>query len=97
MFGPGGTVVHQGSYATSLLLMAGLAAWLSTLRPGLAYPLLALQAAAFAAVWLWTSPAIALGPTNVFLAPLAAYFLAALAATALGPTTCEAATAGKID
>ncbi len=89
MFGPGTTVVHQGSYATSLLLMAAPAAWLAALPPRLAHVLLALQAAVFTATWLLTSPANGYGPANVFLAPLAALFFAALAAVALGAAPAE--------
>jgi hypothetical protein len=89
MFGPGGTVVHQGSYATSLLLMAALAAWLTALPPRLAYVLLALQGAAFAAVWVLTSPANGYGPPNVFMAPVAVLFFVALAAVALGTARHE--------
>jgi hypothetical protein len=89
MFGPGGTVVHQGSYATSLLLMAALAAWLTALPPRPAYVLLALQGAAFAAGWVLTSPANGYGPINVFMAPLAVVFFVALAAVALGPARRE--------
>jgi hypothetical protein len=84
MFGPGSTVIHQGSYATFLLLFASLAAWLTTLPPRAAYALLALHGGVFAYAWLLTSPANAYGVPNVFMTVLAAYFFAALAKTAFG-------------
>jgi hypothetical protein len=95
MFGPGTTVVHQGSYATSLLLLAALAAWLAVLPPRPGYALLALQGTVFAATWVLTSPANGYGPANVFLAPLAALFFAALAAVALGAAPAEKLPAAK--
>jgi len=56
MFGPGSTVVHQGSYTTVLLLFVSLSAWLATL-PGLwPYVILTLQAALLAWGRVLTSP-----------------------------------------
>jgi hypothetical protein len=85
MFGPGSTVIHQGSYATVLLLFAALAAWLTALPLRLACPLLLLQGIVFISCWLSTSPANAYGPPNVFMIPLAVGFFVALAAITLGP------------
>jgi hypothetical protein len=78
MFGPGSTVVHQGSYATVLLLFVSLSAWLATL-PGLwPYAILTLQAALFAWGWVLTSPANDFGPVNVFMTPVTIGLLALL-------------------
>jgi hypothetical protein len=83
MFGPGGTVVHQGSYATSLLLLTSLAGWLATLPPRPAYVLLGLQGLVFVAAWLLTSPANDYGLPDVWMIVLAVFFLAALVRIAL--------------
>ncbi len=84
MFGPGATVIHQGSYATFVLLFASLAAWLTTLPGRWPLVLLLAQGVVFAAGWLLTSPANAFGPANVFMAPLAVLFIAWLAWFAIG-------------
>jgi hypothetical protein len=85
MFGPGTTVIHQGSYATVLLLFAALAAWLTTLPTWLTGLLLLLQGAVFTVGWLLTSPANGYGPPNLFMIPLAVGFFVALVAVARGP------------
>jgi hypothetical protein len=84
MFGPGATVVHQGSYATFLLLFAALAAWLATLPERIAYLLLGVQGLLFTTVWLLTSPANGYGLPNVFMIPLALFFFGVLVPFALG-------------
>jgi hypothetical protein len=84
LFGPGGTVVHQGSYATFLLLFAFLSARLSTLPGRWPYVLLAAQAVLFMAGWLLTSPANDFGLVNVSMVAFAATFLVALARVATG-------------
>jgi hypothetical protein len=97
LFGPGGTVIHQGPYATFLLLFACLAAWLVTL-PGrwLAILLLA-QGSLFAWGWLLSSPANSFGPPNVFMIPAALLLFGTLVRFALraapgdkqaGPAAC---------
>lgn len=93
MFGPGSTVIHQGSYATFLLLFAALAAWLTSLPARWAATLVVLQGTIFAAGWLLTSPANDYGLPNVFMIPLGVGFFAALASTALGPSPRAKATA----
>jgi hypothetical protein len=83
MFGPGSTMVHQGSYATVLLLLAPLAAWLTTLPGWLPSILLTVQGAIFAIGWLLTSPANQFGVPNALMIPWAAVFFVALTRTAL--------------
>jgi hypothetical protein len=83
MFGPGSTMVHQGSYATVLLLFAPLAAWLTTLPGRLPYVLLTVQGAIFAIGWLLTSPANQFGVPNALMIPWAAFFFVALTRAAL--------------
>lgn len=56
MFGPGTTVVHQGSYATMLLLFAGLAMTLGASGVWLGAGVLVVHAALFAATWIFTTP-----------------------------------------
>jgi hypothetical protein len=85
MFAPGSTVVHQGSYATVLLLFAALAGWLTTLPGRLPYALLAVHAAIFAWGWLLTSPANRLGVPNWPMILVSVLFLAGLVRLALGP------------
>jgi hypothetical protein len=96
MFGPGSTVIHQGSYATFLLLFASLAAWLATLPPRAAYALLALHGGVFAYTWLVTAPANDYGVPNVFMIVLAAFFFAVLAKTALRVESAETSAAKKM-
>jgi hypothetical protein len=86
MFGPGSTVIHQGSYATVILLFASLAAWITSLRGWLPYLLLVAQGALFAAGWLLTSPANEFGILNGFMAVSALASGAALVRIALGPS-----------
>jgi hypothetical protein len=95
MFGPGATVVHQGSYATFLMIFASLAAWLATLPGKSAFYLLGLQATLFAVVWLLTSPANTYGLPNVFILPLAFLFLGVLVRFALGPPPDREPSAAK--
>jgi hypothetical protein len=71
LFGPGGTVIHQGSYATFLLLFTTLAAWLTALPGRWPVVLLAAQGALFGWGWLLTSPANGFGPPNMFMLPAA--------------------------
>ena len=56
MFGPGTTLVFQGSYATMLLLFAGLASYLAGLPRVVALLLLTLQVAYFVTVWIASTP-----------------------------------------
>jgi hypothetical protein len=67
MFGPGSTVVHQGSYATLLLLFVSLAAWIATMPGWLPYAILFGQGILFGVVWLFTAPANELGLVNPFM------------------------------
>jgi hypothetical protein len=90
MFGPAGTMVHQGSYATVLLLFAALAAWLTTVPSRLTYCLLALQGAIFAVGWLLTSPANQFGVLNILMIPVGAFVFVTLLRTALsGPADAK--------
>ncbi len=57
MFGPGTTVIHQGSYATFLLLFALLALGVVALPRLLAVLLVTLHIGWFFTVWIFTSPA----------------------------------------
>jgi hypothetical protein len=85
MFAPGSTVIHQGSYATVLLLFAALAGWLTTLPGRIPYVVLAVHAAMFTWGWLLTSPANRLGVPNWFMILLTALFIAGLVRLAAGP------------
>jgi hypothetical protein len=60
MFGPATTIIHQGSYATMMLLFTGLALLISGLTRFLTYFLLSLQIISFAVIWVFTIPPIAL-------------------------------------
>jgi hypothetical protein len=84
MFGPGTTVVHQGSYATMLLLFASLAAWLAVLPGRLLYVVLIAQGILFSVTWLFTSPANNYGLPNPFLIVGAIVFFALLCRLCLG-------------
>jgi hypothetical protein len=84
MFAPGSTVIHQGSYATLLLLFAALAGWLAKLPPKLAYALLGVHGAVFGWGWLLTSPGNHFGIPNWFMILLAVAFFALLVMVALG-------------
>jgi hypothetical protein len=54
MFGPGGTVIHQGSYLTMMVLIAGLAAIVVTTLPRpVVLGLLAIHVAYFGWIWVW--------------------------------------------
>lgn len=90
MFGPGSTVIHQGSYATVLLLLTALAAWLTTLPTRLAYFVLTLQGMLFTIGWLLTSPANDYGLANPVMIALAVGFFAVLVKVALGSAAGEA-------
>jgi hypothetical protein len=83
MFGPRGTVVYQGSYATMLLLFGSLTAWLASLPGRIPYSLLILQGSLFAIGWLLTSPANQFSVPNVLMIPCSVLFFVVLAAVAL--------------
>jgi hypothetical protein len=83
MFGPGTTVTHQGSYATSLFLFASLAAWLTVLPGWLRYAVLVAQGVLFSWGWLFTSPANNYGLQNPFIIAAAAGSFALLCRVAL--------------
>jgi hypothetical protein len=96
MFGPGSTVIHQGSYATMLLLFAALSALLTTLPGKVPYILLAIQGAVFAMGWLVTSPANYFSVPNVFMIPLAVgFFVALIRATLYAETPAAYSPAAK--
>jgi hypothetical protein len=84
LFHPGGSVIHQGSYATFLLLFAALAAWLTTLPARVVYLLLAAQAGLFTWGWIATSPANSYGPPNVFMILVAVFWFGLLVVVAIG-------------
>jgi hypothetical protein len=98
MFAPGSTVIHQGSYATLLLLFAALAGWLATLPGTLARILLAVHATVFTVAWLLTSPGNHYGIPNWFMILFAVAFLGLLVKFAVGipealaPVEAEAGT-----
>ncbi|KGF72013.1 hypothetical protein DO97_13335 [Neosynechococcus sphagnicola sy1] len=56
MFGPGTTVIHQGSYATMTLLFVGLSILMSRLPQWLAALLLGIHIASFFVIWILTTP-----------------------------------------
>jgi hypothetical protein len=89
MFGPGTTVVHQGSYATVLLLFASLAAWLTVLPGRLPQVVLLAQGILFSVVWLFTSPANNYGLPNPFLLVSAIVFFALLCRVCLGTVASD--------
>jgi hypothetical protein len=70
MFGPGSTVIHQGSYAMVLLLLVSLAAWITTLPRWLPYLVLVCQGILFIVAWLLTSPANEFGVPNPWMITL---------------------------
>jgi len=55
MFGPSTTVIHQGSYATMMLLFTSLAVFLTQLPQWLCYALLSLQILLFTFDWIVTA------------------------------------------
>jgi len=55
MFGSGTTSIHQGSYATMILLFIGLATLLTKLSRWMCYSLLAFQSVVFVTNWVITS------------------------------------------
>jgi len=61
MFGPSTTVIHQGSYATMMLLFTSLAIALTQLPQWLCYSLLSLQIVLFSFTWS-VSASIGFGP-----------------------------------
>jgi hypothetical protein len=67
MFGPGTTVVHQGPYATFLLLFALLAVWIFSLPIPWAVLAAALHVGWFLVVWVVTSPANGYALPNVVM------------------------------
>jgi hypothetical protein len=97
MFGPGTTVVHQGSYATMLLLFASLAAWLAVLPGRLPYVVLVAQGVLFTITWLITSPANHLGLQNPFLIASAATSFALLRRVAAGESRTAKPAGAKAD
>ena len=56
MFGPGTTVIHAGSYATVIILFAGLGIGLTMLNNFLSYFCLSLQIILFSVTWIFTTP-----------------------------------------
>jgi hypothetical protein len=84
MFGPGTTVVHQGSYASVVLLFLSLAAWLSALPGRLPFIALGAQGILFSVTWLLTSPANNYGLANPFLIGSAVASFGILSWLALG-------------
>jgi hypothetical protein len=91
LYHPGGSVIHQGSYATFLLLFASLAAWLTTLPARLIYILLAAQAGLFTRGWILTSPANGFGPPNVFMIVASVLVLVLLVRVVLSGSLSEVA------
>lgn len=67
MFGPSTTIIHQGSYATMMLLFTSLAILLTQLPPWLCYALLSLQILLFTYDWIVTA-SIGFG-NQVMIAP----------------------------
>ena len=58
LFGPGQTIVHHGSYATTILLFVGLSTLLSRLPRFVKYVLIFTQLIVFANTWIgWSVPA----------------------------------------
>jgi len=86
MFQPFGTLVHQGSYVTSLLLLGLLTAWTLLLSRKLFAALALLQLALFTLTWMPASPTLAAvtpQPFAIAVAGLSALLIATLGATAL--------------
>jgi hypothetical protein len=94
MFGPGTTVVHQGSYATVVLLLLSSTAWLTVLPGWLPYVVLVAQGVLFTRAWLFTSPANDYGLQNPFMIAAAAASFAALCRVAM-TTSGSGLPAGK--
>ncbi|MBW4693680.1 MAG: hypothetical protein KME27_18200 [Lyngbya sp. HA4199-MV5] len=67
MFGPATTVLHQGSYATIMLLFTGLAGVMTRLPPLLVSAMLAFQTVWFAMNWL-SAPSLST-QTDLMMAP----------------------------
>jgi hypothetical protein len=78
MFGPGTTVLFQGSYALVLLLLAGLAICIASLPALCRNGILILQSVWFLTVWLITSPANRYGIANFFMIIVSALALLAI-------------------
>jgi hypothetical protein len=68
MFGPGTTAIHQGSYATMMLLITGLSITLTALPDFLIFLMLGLHSLFFLNVWIIST--YTLEKTDYFLAPL---------------------------
>jgi hypothetical protein len=86
MFQPFGTLVHQGSYVTSLLLLGLLTGWTLLLSRKLFAALALLQLALFTLTWMPASPTLASTapqPFTIAVAGLSALLIATLGATAL--------------
>lgn len=58
MFGPATTVIHQGSYATMILLFTGLGIVVASIPGWLPYFFLSLQILTFAVTWIFTTPLV---------------------------------------
>ena len=89
MFLPFGTLVHQGSYVTSLLLLGLLTAWTLLLSRKLFAALALLQLALFTLTWMPASPTLASTapqPFAIAVAGVATVLILVLGATALFPS-----------
>ena len=89
MFLPFGTLVHQGSYVTSLLLLGLLTAWTLLLSRKLFAALALLQLALFTLTWMPASSALASTapqPFAIAVAGVATVLILVLGATALFPS-----------
>jgi hypothetical protein len=82
MFGPATTVIHQGPYATFLLIFALLAYWIVSLPLPWAILLVALHVGWFLVVWVFTSPANGYALPNDVLIVLSILIAASIGALA---------------
>jgi hypothetical protein len=87
MFGPGTTVLHQGSYVPVLLLSAALGAGIWSLSAFVGRLVFLLQAAWFFLAWVILSPANAFAFPNYWMIPVMVACAALLGWTALRPET----------
>jgi hypothetical protein len=85
MFGPATTILHQGSYATVILLFIGLAGVITRLPQLLVYAVLALQALWFVINWVlapsWSMQGYLLTAPNLFLSGVAVVCLLSISQT----------------
>ena len=89
MFQPFGTLVHQGAYVTSLLLLGLLTAWTLLLSRKLFAALALLQLALFTLTWMPASPTLAAvtpQPFAIAVAGVSTVLILVLGATALFPS-----------